>query len=147
MAFVLIAMVPFLGGCPSSTPTGQQAVPASPAPGIQLEVNFTGGDQPEGPAPGNLIAAMKSPNKQGRWQPAIFLYSEQSVTIEAKVGGQSEEVAVDFPEACCTISETAGKGVRITAPVWTDEQKKNKRAYWFDVRVGGKAIDPVIIPR
>ena len=145
---VLIAVASILTGCPSSTSTGQQqAGPPSTAPGIQLDVKFTGGGQPEGPAPGNLIAAMKSPNKQGRWQPAIFLYSEQSATIEAKVGGQSQEVAVDFPEACCAITKTAGKGVTITAPVWTSDQKKNKRAYWFDLKVGGKVIDPVIIPR
>ena len=80
---------------------------------------------------------MKSPNKQGRWQPAIFLYSEQSVTIEAEVAGQPQEVAVDFPEACCQITKTAGKGVTITAPLWTTDQKKNNRAYGFDLKVSG----------
>jgi hypothetical protein len=114
---------------------------------LQLDVSFAGGGKPPGKAPGNLIAAMKSPGKEGRWQPAIFLYSQQSVTIEARISGQQKKVTVHFPEACCNVTATAGDGVKITAPVWTPDQKNNKRAYYFDLKVDGMLIDPVIIPR
>ena len=113
---------------------------------LQLDVSFSGGGKPEGPAPGNLIAALKSPNKQGRWQPAIFLYSEQSVTIGAKISGQSKNVSVVFDESCCTVSGDGTTSVTITAPAWTPEQKSGK-AYRFDLKVDGGIIDPVIIPR
>lgn len=144
-AVVILALT--LAGCAAGGSAKSDQAFIGGAVNLQLDVSFAGGGQPPGKAPGNLIAALKSPGKEGRWQPAIFLYSQQSVTIEAKISGQQKKVTVNFPESCCDVTSTAGDGVTITAPVWSSDQIGHKRAYYFDLKVDGMLIDPVIIPR
>lgn len=143
---LLILLTLVLTGCAAGGGAQSDQAFVGGAVSLQLDVRFKGGGKPEGPAPGNLVAALKSPNKQGRWQPAIFLHSEQSVTIEARISGQSKPVSVDFAESCCAVAGNGSTSVTITAPVWTAEQK-NGRAYRFDLNVDGMPIDPIIIPR
>ena len=146
LSALMILLASALTGCAAGGGAQSDQAFMGGAVNLQLDVRFAGGGKPEGPAPGNLVAALKSPNKQGRWQPAILLHSEQSVTIEARISGQSKPVSVDFVESCCAISGNGSTSVTITAPVWTAEQK-NGRAYRFDLNVDGMPIDPIIIPR
>ena len=143
---LLILLASALTGCAAGGGAQSDQAFMGGAVNLQLDVRFKGGGKPEGPAPGNLVAALKSPNKQGRWQPAIFLHSEQSVTIEARISGQSKPVSVVFAESCCAIAGNGSTSVTITAPMWTAEQK-NGKAYRFDLNVDGMPIDPIIIPR